>query len=77
MIEGKHSYNPMFVDIWSCGVILFAMICGHLPFCDTETNTLFKKILSCNYKIPTHVSPEAKDLISKLLVLSPEKRLEL
>jgi len=31
MIEGK-SYQPVMVDIWSCGIILFAMLCGYLPF---------------------------------------------
>lgn len=57
MVEAKKNYNPLNADIWSCGIILFAMLCGHLPFCDADTHTLFKKIMTCNYKIPSHVSP--------------------
>lgn len=44
MIAGK-KYNGLQVDIWSAGVILFALICGHLPFEDPITTNLYKKIL--------------------------------
>lgn len=74
MIEGKKSYAPMPVDMWSCGVILYAMVCGSLPFTDPDTSTLYKKILSGNYKFPNYLSASCKDLISNLLVLSPSKR---
>jgi 5'-AMP-activated protein kinase catalytic alpha subunit len=63
MIAAKKHYDPKKVDLWSCGIILFSMVCGHLPFCDTDTKTLYKKILSGVYKIPAHVSPLAKNLI--------------
>jgi len=63
IVEAKKSYNPLFSDLWSCGVILFAMLCGYLPFCDADTHTLYKKIMSCNYKIPPHVNASAKNLI--------------
>jgi len=45
MIASK-KYNGLEVDIWSCGVILFAMVCGYLPFEDSNTSQLYKKILS-------------------------------
>ena len=45
MISSK-KYNGLEVDIWSCGVILFAMVCGYLPFEDSNTSQLYKKILS-------------------------------
>jgi 5'-AMP-activated protein kinase catalytic alpha subunit len=62
MIAGK-KYNGLQVDIWSCGVILYAMICGYLPFEDPDTNKLYKKILKCDYHIPSFVNPMARDLI--------------
>jgi 5'-AMP-activated protein kinase catalytic alpha subunit len=48
MIAGK-KYHGTNVDIWSCGVILFALICGYLPFEDPNTSNLYKKILSADY----------------------------
>lgn len=45
MIAGKR-YQGLGVDIWSCGVILFALVCGYLPFEDPNTSTLYKKIMS-------------------------------
>ena len=44
MIEGK-KYNSVVVDIWSSGVILFALLCGFLPFEDQNTSNLYKKII--------------------------------
>lgn len=44
MIAGK-KYNGLQIDIWSMGVILYAMLCGFLPFEDEDTNMLFRKIL--------------------------------
>lgn len=62
MIAGK-KYKGLNSDIWSCGVILYAMVCGYLPFEDPNTSKLYKKILNCDYKIPGWVSGDAKDLL--------------
>lgn len=48
MIAGK-AYTPLKTDIWSCGVILYAMVCGYLPFEDPNTPNLYKKIMSGSY----------------------------
>jgi 5'-AMP-activated protein kinase catalytic alpha subunit len=45
MIAGK-KYECLGVDIWSCGIILYAMLCGFLPFEDPNTNKLYKKIMA-------------------------------
>ena len=55
MIAGKR-YHGLMADVWSCGVILFAMVCGFLPFEDPNTNLLYKKILNADYQIPPFVS---------------------
>jgi 5'-AMP-activated protein kinase catalytic alpha subunit len=52
MIAGK-AYKGLEVDIWSCGIILYAMLCGYLPFEDPDTDKLYKKIIKCDYTIPS------------------------
>ena len=76
MIAGKR-YLGSNVDIWSCGVILFAMICGYLPFEDPNTANLYKKILNGDYTIPKFVSPESRELIQSILNTDPEKRFKI
>jgi serine/threonine protein kinase len=73
MIAGKE-YNGLKVDIWSSGVILFAMICGYLPFEDPNTRKLYKKIMKGVYQSPKYISEPAKDLIEKILKINPEER---
>ena len=51
------------------------MICGFLPFEDSNTTKLYAKILNGNFEIPEFVSNEAKELIKKILIVDPEKRI--
>lgn len=74
MIAGK-KYKGLLVDIWSCGVILFALLCGYLPFEDPNTANLYKKILNANYQIPQFISADAKDLMQKILNTDPNTRI--
>ena len=76
MIAGK-KYEGLKADLWSCGVILFAMICGYLPFEDPNTNSLYKKILAGEYHFPKFISSEGKDLLKKILSTDPESRLNI
>lgn len=55
MIAGK-KYLGLKSDIWSSGVVLYAMVCGFLPFEDPKTSNLYKKILAGDYKIPKFLS---------------------
>lgn len=55
-------------------MILFALICGFLPFEDEDTPKLYEKILKGKYSIPSHVSADARDLLERILNVDPEKR---
>ena len=74
MVAGK-KYNGFKIDIWSTGVILYAMLCGYLPFEDKDNDILFEKILECKLIFPKYISKNAKDLIKKILVTDPDKRI--
>ncbi|XP_058722713.1 SNF1-related protein kinase catalytic subunit alpha KIN10-like [Vicia villosa] len=74
VISGKLYAGPE-VDVWSCGVILYALLCGTLPFDDENIPNLFKKIKGGIYTLPSHLSPGARDLIPRLLVVDPMKRI--
>lgn len=73
MIAGK-KYNGPMADIWSMGVILFALVSGFLPFEDPNTAALYKKILAGDYRPPKYISSEVKDLIRCILEVDPKKR---
>jgi 5'-AMP-activated protein kinase catalytic alpha subunit len=73
MIAGKR-YSGLPADIWSLGIILYAMACGYLPFEDPNTGKLYKKILNCDYLIPGFISAQCKEMIKKILNTDPITR---
>ncbi|OHS99209.1 hypothetical protein TRFO_34343 [Tritrichomonas foetus] len=68
-------YNGKTNDMWSCGVILFAMVTGQLPWTKRNQAQLFEQIKKGEYIIPDYVSAKCKDLIKGLLCVDPKKRL--
>ena len=76
MVAGN-KYNGFKIDIWSTGIILYAMLCGYLPFEDKDNDILFEKILECKLDFPKYISETSKDLIEKILVTDPSKRIDI
>ena len=73
MIAGK-PYKGQSADIWSIGVILYALLCGYLPFEHPNTNVLYKKIIRGHFESPSWLSNSAKSLLHKLLNTNPITR---
>lgn len=73
VISGKLYAGPE-VDIWSCGVILYALLCGSLPFDDEHVPTLFRKIKSGIFPIPEYLNKQVVSLLCQMLQVDPLKR---
>lgn len=75
MVEAKdHDYK---VDIWSLGVLAYEFLVGNPPFEESGHAATYKRISRVDLRIPQFVSPEASDLIKKLLQHDPERRFPL
>ena len=75
IVAGK-AYHGAASDIWSCGVVLFALLVGRLPFDDPNMRVLLQKVRSGKFEMPVHIPADAKDLIKKMLVVNPEQRIQ-
>ena len=73
MLKGDE-YIGTSSDVWSCGIILYAMLCGSLPFSESKEDIICQKIMTHDYSIPNHVSPLAQDLINHIMKINPRER---
>ena len=76
MHKGEEYYG-LLSDVWSAGVVLYAMVFGYLPFCEDDEDTNVFNIIKGNYEIPEEASPELADLLSHLLDINPLTRYDL
>ena len=70
-----NQYDGFKTDIWCCGIILFAMICGYLPFDGDNNKILFKNIIECKLNIPDFLDESTQELIKRILVAEPNDRI--
>ncbi|KAL3520010.1 hypothetical protein ACH5RR_018159 [Cinchona calisaya] len=76
-VINKRGYDGERADIWSCGVILFVLLAGYLPFHDTNIMEMYKKISKGQFKCPQWFPPEVKKLLSRILDPNPCTRMGL
>ncbi|KAK6121711.1 hypothetical protein DH2020_044545 [Rehmannia glutinosa] len=74
-ILAKKGYDGAKIDVWSCGVVLFVLTAGYLPFNDPNLMSMYKKIYKGEFRCPKWMSPDLKRFLSRLLDTNPETRI--
>lgn len=76
-VISRRGYDGAKADIWSCGVILFVLLTGQLPFNDSNIMHMYKKISKADYKCPSSVPSEARRLLKRILDPNPVTRISM
>lgn len=74
-VIGDRGYDGATADLWSCGVILFVLLTGWLPFEDRNLAMLYHKIIKSDFKCPNWLSVGARKLIKRMLDPNPKTRI--
>lgn len=75
-ILSKKGYDPAKVDVWSCGVVLFVLAAGYLPFNDASLLNMYRKIYAGRFRCPGWFSPALRDLVRRILDPNPATRID-
>ncbi|KAE9594490.1 putative protein kinase CAMK-CAMKL-CHK1 family [Lupinus albus] len=73
----RKGYDGAKADIWSCGIVLFVLLAGYLPFRDSNLIEMYRKISKAEFKCPNWFPPEVCRLLSKILDPNPETRISI
>ncbi|ESK94919.1 camk camkl gin4 protein kinase [Moniliophthora roreri MCA 2997] len=69
------AYDGIKADIWSCGIILHALLVGRLPFDDEDCSVLLKKVGKGTFEMPRDIPPLAQDLLRRMLTKDVKRRI--
>lgn len=76
-VLSHQGYDGSAADIWSCGVILYVLMAGHLPFNEIDLPSLYRKINAAEFSFPSWFSPGVKSLINKILDPNAKTRIKI
>ncbi|XP_054779039.1 CBL-interacting serine/threonine-protein kinase 20 [Prosopis cineraria] len=76
-VLNKKGYDGAKADIWSCGVVLFVLLAGFLPFQDKNLIEMYRKINTADFKCPKWFQPQARRVITRILDPNPRTRVSI
>ncbi|KAG0481124.1 hypothetical protein HPP92_011982 [Vanilla planifolia] len=74
-VINRKGYDGAKADIWSCGVVLFVLMAGHLPFYDPNLMEMYRRIRKAEFKCPNWFTPDVRKLITGILEPNPATRI--